>query len=66
VAAFSEPERATALQREIVRLYPEAVVNSDGTWSRVQIGAFDDRDQAESLRRELASIGMQAVVVSAR
>jgi rare lipoprotein A len=66
VGAFSEPERAVALQREVVRLYPEAVVDSDGTWSRVQIGAFDDRDQAESLRRELASIGMQAVVVSAR
>jgi rare lipoprotein A len=66
VAAFSEPERAAALQREVVRLYPEAVVDSDGTWSRVQIGAFDDRGQAESLRRELASIGMQAVVVSAR
>lgn len=66
LGAFSELERATALQREVVRLYPEAVVNSDGTWSRVQIGAFDDRDQAESLRRELASIGMQAVVVSAR
>jgi rare lipoprotein A len=66
VAAFSEPERAIALQREVVRLYPEAVVDSDGTWSRVQIGAFDDRGQAESLRRELASIGMQAVVVSAR
>jgi rare lipoprotein A len=66
VGAFSEAERATALQREMVRLYPEAVVNSDGTWSRVQIGAFGDRDQAESLRRELASIGMQAVVVAAR
>ncbi|MFL6237315.1 MAG: septal ring lytic transglycosylase RlpA family protein [Thermoanaerobaculia bacterium] len=66
VGAFSEAERAIALQREVVRLYPEAVVDSDGTWNRVQIGAFDDRDQAESLRRELASIGMQAVVVSAR
>ncbi|HET9209650.1 MAG TPA: septal ring lytic transglycosylase RlpA family protein [Thermoanaerobaculia bacterium] len=66
VGAFSEPERAVALQREVVRLYPEAVVDSDGTWSRVQIGAFDDRGQAESLRRELASIGMQAVVVAAR
>src|SRR3954454_16111441 len=66
VGAFSEPERALALHREIARFYPEAVVDSDGTWSRVQIGAFDDRDQAESLRRELASIGMQAVVVAAR
>ncbi|MBW8877379.1 MAG: septal ring lytic transglycosylase RlpA family protein [Acidobacteria bacterium] len=66
VGAFSEPERALALHREIVRYYPEAVVDSDGTWHRVQIGAFDDRDHAESLRRELTVIGMQAVVVSAR
>ena len=66
VGAFSEPERANALHREIARYYPEAVVDSDGTWSRVQIGAFDDRDHAEGLRRELAVIGISAVVVSAR
>jgi rare lipoprotein A len=66
VGAFSETDKAAALQREMARIYPEAVVSSDGTWSRVQIGAFDERDQAESLRRELASIGMSAVVVSAR
>lgn len=66
VGAFAEPERAIALHREIARFYPEAVVDSDGTWSRVQIGAFDDRDHAEALRRELAVIGMSAVVVSAR
>jgi len=66
VGAFSETDKAAALQREMARIYPEAVVSSDGTWSRVQIGAFDERDQAESLRRELASIGMPAVVVAAR
>jgi rare lipoprotein A len=66
VGAFSEPEKAVSLHRDIVRLYPEAVVDSDGTWNRVQIGAFDDRDQAESLRRELAAMGMPAVVVAAR
>jgi rare lipoprotein A len=66
VGAFSEAEKATSLQQDVVRLYPEAVVESDGTWSRVQIGAFDDRDQAESLRRDLASIGMPAIVVAAR
>jgi rare lipoprotein A len=66
VGAFSEAERAVTLHRDIVRLYPEAVVDSDGTWSRVQIGAFDSRSQAESLRRELAVIGVPAVVVSAR
>jgi rare lipoprotein A len=66
VGAFSDAERAAALQREMTRLYPETVVKTDVAWSRVQIGAFDDRDQAESLRRELAAIGMPAVVVSAR
>lgn len=66
VGAFSEPERATALHKEIVGLYPEAVVDDDGTWNRVQIGAFDSRDSAESLRRELAVIGLSSVVVSAR
>jgi cell division protein FtsN len=66
VGAFSETDKAAALQREMARVYPEAVVYSDGTWNRVQIGAFDERDQAESLRRELASIGMSAVVVAAR
>jgi rare lipoprotein A len=66
VGAFSEAERAVALHREIARLYPEAVVDSDGTWNRVQIGAFDRREAAESLRRELAVIGLSSVVVSAR
>src|SRR6185295_2410008 len=40
VGAFSETERAEALKREMVRIYPEAFVSSDGTWNRVQIGAF--------------------------
>jgi len=66
VGAFSEAEKAVSMQHDVVRLYPEAVVESDGTWSRVQIGAFDERDEAESLRRELAAIGMPAIVVAAR
>jgi peptidoglycan lytic transglycosylase len=66
VGAFSEAERAAALLREMARIYPEAVVDSDGTWNRVQIGAFHDRDQAEALRRELAVVGVSSIVVSAR
>jgi rare lipoprotein A len=66
VGAFSEAARAEALQRDIARLYPEAVVDSDGTWSRVQIGAFHDRREAEVLRRELAILGISSVVVAAR
>src|SRR5262245_57893864 len=42
VGAFSESERAEALRREMARIYPEAFVNSDGAWNRVQIGAFSD------------------------
>ena len=65
VGAFSNPERADALQRDLARLYPEAAVRSDGTWSRVQIGQFGDREPAEALRRELASLGLTAIVVAA-
>lgn len=65
VAAFSEKDRAQALKRDLARLYPEAVVRSDGTWNRVQVGAFEDREQAEILRRELAALGMSSFVVAA-
>jgi len=66
VAAFSEGERAEALRRDLLRLYPETVVSSDGTWNRVQVGVFEERDRAESLRRELAAIGLPSIVVVAR
>ena len=66
VGAFSEPERAVSLHREIARIYPEAVVDSDGTWNRVQIGAFHEREQAETVRRELAILGVSSIVVSGR
>lgn len=54
------------LHREISRIYPEVFVHSDGTWNRVQVGLFTNRDQAESLRRELAVLGMTSVVVATR
>jgi cell division protein FtsN len=66
VAAFSEETRAEALRHELVSMYPETVVASDGTWNRVQVGIFDDRDRAEDLRRELAAIGLSSIVVAAR
>jgi rare lipoprotein A len=66
VGAFGEAERAEAVQRGLAGRYPEAVVLSDGTWSRVQVGRFGDREQAEALRDELASTGLAAVVVTAR
>lgn len=66
VAAFGEEDRALALKDELTRVYPETTVRSDGTWNRVQVGSFENRDQAESLRRELAALGMPSVVVAAR
>jgi rare lipoprotein A len=66
VGAFGEVERADALQQNLARLYPEAVVHSDGIWHRVQVGLFGDREVAEGLRRELAALGLEAVVIAAR
>jgi rare lipoprotein A len=65
VAAFSEADRAVSLHHELIKIYPEAFVHSDGTWNRVQVGLFENRDNAESLRRELAAMGMTSVVVAA-
>ncbi|HZF12627.1 MAG TPA: septal ring lytic transglycosylase RlpA family protein [Thermoanaerobaculia bacterium] len=65
VGAYSDPDLAVLLHRDLKRLYPEAYVHSDGTWNRVQVGLFTDRENAESLRRELAAMGMPALVVAA-
>lgn len=66
VGAFGDAGRAVDLHREISRIFPEVFVHSDGTWNRVQVGLFTDRDQAEALRRELAVLGMTSVVVATR
>ena len=66
MGAFGDPERALALRRELAQRYPDTAVRSDGTWNRVQIGHFDGREEAETLRRELAAIGLAAVVVTSR
>jgi rare lipoprotein A len=66
VGAFGELDRASALQQELAHHYPEAAVHSDGTWNRVQVGRFADREQAEELRRDIAALGLAAVVVAAR
>ncbi|HEX2642428.1 MAG TPA: septal ring lytic transglycosylase RlpA family protein [Thermoanaerobaculia bacterium] len=66
VGAFSEPDRAATLKRDLMVDYPETTISTDGNWSRVQVGRFDDRNRAEDLRRELTIIGLPAVVVAAR
>ncbi len=66
VGAFSDAGKAVEMHHQISRIYPEVFVHSDGTWNRVQVGLFTDRDQAESLRRELAVMGLSSVVVATR
>jgi len=66
VGAFADPDLALILHRNLKRMYPEAFIHADGIWNRVQIGLFDDRDNAEPLRRELAAMGINAVDVVAQ
>ncbi|HEX5757882.1 MAG TPA: septal ring lytic transglycosylase RlpA family protein [Thermoanaerobaculia bacterium] len=63
VAAFSEEGFAAELHRGLAVQYPEALLRSDGTWHRVQVGSFDDRGKADALRRELAILGFAPLVV---
>lgn len=66
IGAFSDPERAVTAHHDLQRLYPEAYVDSDGVWNRVQVGLFPQRENAESLRRELAAQGISAIVVTSK
>lgn len=63
VGAFQEPERAAALSADLGRHYRGVKVVSDGTWNRVQVNTFEDRDSAESFRGELERLGYPAIVV---
>lgn len=65
LGAFVDPARAEALAGRVAGDYPEVTVRSDGTWHRVQVGEFAHRRAAERLRRELARLGLAAVVVTA-
>jgi len=66
VGAFSVPERANELHDRLQSTFPEVYVQTDGTWYRVQVGAFGERDQAEDMRRELAALGMSSFVIAAQ
>jgi rare lipoprotein A len=63
IGAFSDYDRAVALHEQLAGAYPEVSVHSEGHWHRVQIGSFEGRDAAESLRRELAAIGFDGLIV---
>ena len=65
-APSARPSARTSCSASCARSIRRRWSTSDGTWNRVQIGVFDDRDQAESLRRELAAIGISSIVVGTR
>jgi rare lipoprotein A len=66
IGAFSDLERAVTAHHDLQRLYPEAFVDADGVWNRVRVGLFPQRENAESLRRELAAQGISAIVVTSK
>lgn len=65
VGAFQERALADSLQSRLCGEFPDVAVSSDEVWHRVQIGDFDDRDEAEALRRRLERAGYAALVIVA-
>ena len=65
VGAFQERELADALVARLCTDYPDIAVRSDEVWHRVQLGTFDDPDEAEALQRKLARKGYAALVIAA-
>jgi len=66
VGAFSERQRAVTLRDLLAARFEGVVVRSDGAWHRVQVGAFDDRADADRQRRALERLGWAALVVAVR
>ena len=64
VGAFQEQALADNLVTRLRPDYPEVAVRSDEVWHRVQLGAFDDPDEAAALARKLARQGYAALVIA--
>ncbi len=61
--AFRDKANAVAILRRIEGQHPDArLVSADG-WHRVRVGPFRKRRDAEDVRRRLARVGIDAVVV---
>jgi rare lipoprotein A len=63
VGAFHAVTLARDLADRLRDDFPEVEVRSDAVWSRVQVGSFADRSEAQRLAAELAARGFPAVVV---
>jgi rare lipoprotein A len=63
LGAFHDPRLAEVVARRARERHPAVEVRSDAVWSRVQIGSFARREEAQRFAAELAAEGFDAVVV---
>jgi len=63
VGAFREPERARELADRLRDEYPDVDVRPGDVWTRVQLGTYVVRAEAERIARRLARRGFTAIVV---
>lgn len=60
--AFRDPAQAKALYRELRKAYSDVKLSSDGAWSRIRLGPFAKRKQAEKTQRDLQRRGVESFV----
>lgn len=63
VGAFLEVERANELADRLRSSYPRVEVTTDEVWSRVQVGEYGSRDDAERVASDLRRAGFSALVL---
>lgn len=63
IGAFLEVERANELAERLRASYPTVEVTTDEVWSRVQVGEFSRRDEAERVATDLRRAGFSALVL---
>jgi rare lipoprotein A len=63
LGAFHDPALAETVAARARARHPEVEVRTDAVWSRVQIGSFARRDEAQRFAAELQEEGFDAVVV---
>jgi len=63
VGAFHEAAAAGSLAERLRPYFPGVEVRSDDVWSRVQVGSFSTRSEAQAFAGRLSALGYPAVVV---